>query len=1155
MAHENVPHSPRIESLTRLAAVGAGVIVLGLLVAGQAWTGVIGQIMLAAGVAGLVGAIGALTLPWLMIPAAVAAGLIAAMSLGQAVQVFPALGGAGTLTLSILTLLAAGGWTTLAAGSVVAGQDSDRRSAIMTIGLGMILIAIITPTSQFLTAMVVSADLEVATPVGWAVGILFALVLALGAVRLVARRTRLSRPNLVILYTMLTIAVPVMNLGLVRQSYLSMFGVVYEYLYWGSSTYRTAIDARNDAWFPYVPHIEGMAWSKSDRLIGQLDNTGKANARIKAQKTIEELVRTKTLEMEPVPGSPDTLPASPQAQATVAEMPPAVAKPFAALGPAELLSIHEMAFGPSGSPALRQAMHALGMTSELLQSRARELTQQSDAARLRLMTVLPTLGEFEVSIAPDFFNAEKIDLSNRGRMTTQLEDLPEARQAELKTRAAMLGRTVTSLLAPENQVSLPATQPSPEAQAAAQNAATQVRQAVQMAYAPLVETVGPLKLHQALSADLGQLTEADRNRVREELTQLYTQRFRAMSHPQVHQLAAGYRYRLTRDERRKIYGIDGAQGTPNENMNAFIQSLWDDQQSQNAKNQLTLQQNVEDVYQRLPWNIWLTPVLMWCLMFLVIFLFLMCLTEWLRRKWIEKENLAFPLVDVADYLMRPAAELETAEDLRNPTRRSFPINPLLLVGAALGAFLISLEAVNHYNLIHFATPRLEYNISGLLANTGMRQLTGVFLVVSPIVVGLAFLVSLEVSFSVWATFLIYALVVFFGRGTELTNLKDTFRNGFGGGALYPYPLEQMLGAMLCYAGILLGKAWLSGRAESRLPAGPGYVPRKLNVVGLVLLPACIWALLWWVGVRDVLLLSIFSLFVLAQTVAEARVRAETGLYTHHVSYDFSTMPMLTGITGWTGTQTLTNYVSVTFLPISLLFRTVPQQLENIELARRHKVGYGTIAIASLAAFVTAISVGMFSFLMFIYYLGQAMVGEGKIAHGQGPGGYSIARTPSYVIHFQGEQGLENFTIFQWHRFWFFVVGFAVVAVLFTLRRFFLKFPLHPVGYLLMLFSIYYNSISPYFKGPENDGPKDMSWLWGSFLVAWFIKWMVIKYGGMNTYKRAKPLFVGLVIGAVVALFAWNMTDLVCSILGEQYELGGETIRAFMERPLFTPRLY
>jgi len=163
-------------------------------------------------------------------------------------------------------------------------------SRLATILGGLLLIAVIAPLSQFLASMTVNVDVETATPVGWAVGMVFAFVLVLAAVRIASRSRLVSKPNLVLLYCMLTIAVPVMNQGLVRQMFLSARAVYKEYLDHGNSTYQTAYDARRAEWFPVVPTPEGLAWNKANRLLQLLQDAAVLRKRGSASRLLADAI-------------------------------------------------------------------------------------------------------------------------------------------------------------------------------------------------------------------------------------------------------------------------------------------------------------------------------------------------------------------------------------------------------------------------------------------------------------------------------------------------------------------------------------------------------------------------------------------------------------------------------------------------------------------------------------------------------------------------------------------------------------------------------------------------------------------------------------------------------------------------------------------------
>ena len=981
-------------------------------------------------------------------------------------------------------------------------------SRLATILGGLLLIAVIAPLSQFLASMTVNVDVETATPVGWAVGMVFAFVLVLAAVRIASRSRLVSKPNLVLLYCMLTIAVPVMNQGLVRQMFLSARAVYKEYLDHGNSTYQTAYDARRAEWFPVVPTPEGLAWNKSNRLLQLLQDAAVLRKRGSASRLLADaiLLEDRRLERQAPGRSVGAAGPAGAAAATQPTSKPArnAAKLLAAvqsLGVDEVERLVKMK-----KPA---AVASLGL-GEALERREAEARRASAEAAGRLPGDLADVDERELSQLPEYLAVA--DASSRYRVERQYWHMTAEERAELERRkAALRGRAEP--------------------------------------------------LRQAVSA----LSAADFGKVRDALEGKYLAAFRRMDRQRYAAVRGDFVFRLTRKERKDLWGQNGREGTPNQDLLSFEKSVWHDVPDELVQARKTNEtrglagtlDNTRTVLRRLPWSIWVRPMVMWGLLVSAVFLLLMCLAEWIRRKWIERENLAFPLVEIADGLIRHDSMLETSVDARSPQPRRLAFNGVFLAGFAAAFLWVSMEALGHYEF----TSRVydvSFNVSAnIFTSDPFRQMDKVFLVLSPIAIGIAFLVSLEVSFSVWAVFFLYSFVVWIGRLSGSADVQAAYA-GYGGGSNYPFTTEQLLGAATCFAAVALYKTFRGGSAGAQpLQQHSPFVPRPLQVAGLIVLPVVIFALFWHMGMhgwRGMLFLGIVSAFVMAQTIAAARVRAETGLYTQHVSYEFTKFPMVFGLTGLTGAKMYTVYISAAFLPISLLFRSLPQHLENMELARRHRMGYRLIAVAGLAAFLVALTVGMLSFIIQAHYVGDRFWGMWTVYPGQGATPMGVANYPMWVSHFTGQESLGRYTHPMGARVAFVAVGFGVFALLAFLRGRFMRFPLHPLGYILLLFSVFFLYVSPYHKGGEGVLP-DTSWLWGSALAAWAVKKLAIKYGGMNAYKRAKPFFIGLVVGAVVCVFAWNMLDLVCSLAGEYSQQPGSFIKHFLDKRPFSPRYY
>lgn len=958
-------------------------------------------------------------------------------------------------------------------------------SLLATIGLGVLLVIVLAPLSQFLTVMTVNADIETMTPVGYAVGIIFALALVTGVVRWIARRRSVSKVNLVVLYAMLTVAVPAMNLGLVRPAYMSMRSVINEYFWQGNSTYKTAYNQLKPEWFPIVPTRDGMAYNKVARLLRLLERSSDVSA---SQKAAQKLKRALVIEAQLRQTDPNHQ--APQQ-----------------IDPNHIKAVDRLLIDPAGEILKGgkgkwsdSELKALGIEDKL-QQRHEQLKEASAEARKELPGLLEGVTEFHASLLPSVWG--KLDENSKARI---IDAYPESETPQ--GRAEKLGDVLQK---------------------------------------------GP-QLRDMVTA----LSREAYSELRSELVKEYRQRYRQMPDDELAALRHDFVFRLTWAERKDIASQDGEGGTPNQDFMGFEKTVWANLKDQSGQEEVP-HEKLDEAVEQMPWHLYAKPILMWTLLFALIFMLIMCIAEWFRRKWIDRENLAFPLVEVADMVIRQGSDLEMASNLQDPPKRKLPFSPVFAMGFVVSFFLLTLSALDHYGFTAVTKSEIYFDVSKELFTSGaLKEMSKVFLVLSPIILGLAFLVSLEISFSVWVLFFLWSFAMLIGK-LSYPDVKDSLFTGWAGGRQYPFPMEQMLGAALCFTAIILFKSLRGSRAHRHAAHGDYFIPPRLNFVGLVVLPLAIFALLWHLGpargLNGILFMILMAALAMSQMIAAARARAETGLPTHHVSYEFTKAPIVFGMTGWTGASVYASFVTIAFLPLTLLFRSLPQHLENMELARRNGLKLRTIAVASLLAFVVAVLVGMICLPAFSYYLGGKVWGESSQAQ-TGQSNFAIARYSLWVSHYLGEEGLDQWTQVHWIRVWFVLAGAATFGLLSFLRGRFLRFPLHPIGYLLILLAIYYQWVSPYFKGDSSVATaNESSWLWASVFLAWLLKKLIIKYGGMNSYKRAKPFFIGLVVGSVVCLFFWNILDMGCSIVGAYQQKPGEFVKRFMEIHPFSPKFY
>ena len=85
------------------------------------------------------------------------------------------------------------------------------------------------------------------------------------------------------------------------------------------------------------------------------------------------------------------------------------------------------------------------------------------------------------------------------------------------------------------------------------------------------------------------------------------------------------------------------------------------------------------------------------------------------------------------------------------------------------------------------------------------------------------------------------------------------------------------------------------------------------------------------------------------------------------------------------------------------------------------------------------------------------------------------------------------------------VGAGLMALLMFLRQRFLWWPLHPLGLPI-------------------SATRIMDLVWFSVFLAWFLKLVILKYGGPGMFVRMRPFFLGMILGQFVSAGVWIVID-------------------------------
>ncbi len=488
---------------------------------------------------------------------------------------------------------------------------------------------------------------------------------------------------------------------------------------------------------------------------------------------------------------------------------------------------------------------------------------------------------------------------------------------------------------------------------------------------------------------------------------------------------------------------------------------------------------------------WATPVLVWSAFLFVVCWVTLCLTSLIRRQWSDEEKLTFPLV----YL-----PLEMAQGGAGQT--PFFRNRLMWGGFALAGLLESVDYV------HFFLPGFPYvpikpsdwHIEKFLVASPWNSVGTFTLAFYPFAIGIAFLLSREVSFSCWFFYLL----------TRVENVVTAGLGINGGGprgatAQAPFLGEQGVGAWLALGAFLLYRArgplwdacrsaWDGGLA-ARIDDPSAPLSPRIALWGGLLGVAALTAFLTVIGLPlwvALLFWGVYFLFlvVLSRVFAEAGAGWAWGplVSVHGTILDATGV----GMAGGLGPRSMTMIGHLDWFDNELRDTSMPHQLEAMKLGqetdtRRRQLLWGLLIAAAVSGIVA-----FWAYLHMYYEFGADSAKVRPALQGVGPG--RLKEIDNWLRNPRPPDGGALGAM---------GAGAAIILSLAALRQQFVWWPLHPIGYALA-------------------GTLSMEYMWCPFFIAWVIKTAFLRYAGVKLYRQALPFFLGLILGDYIVPALWGL---------------------------------
>ena len=489
---------------------------------------------------------------------------------------------------------------------------------------------------------------------------------------------------------------------------------------------------------------------------------------------------------------------------------------------------------------------------------------------------------------------------------------------------------------------------------------------------------------------------------------------------------------------------------------------------------------------RIPYEIWLRPMAVWAVFLLSLYVAMVSTAVILRRQWMDRERLSYPLVQTAQEIIRG----EEDGRIVNPFFKS----KVMWAGASIPMLAGLFTGLNKYlGGWPLITTAWSFPIYGG---------ESINMTLSFAVLGFSYLIGPDIAMGIWAFALLTKAenMILYSQG--VTKQQEVW--GANVSELLNY---QGLGALVVFVllGLWVGREHLAQVVRkacglsSRLNDDNEIMSYRAAVLSLVL--STLIMVGWFVCLGTPLWASIlFIVLAFIIFIGLSRVVAESGIpaiISPMVAPDF----MIYGLgSKLLGTQAIANF-SVSFIFATdirvFLMGVCANGLKLVEGMTKKARRYVFWAI------MIAIVVGMAGSL---YTILEASYRDGGINTSE----WFFKGMPNIILN-TVETGLEETGVY-WPGIGFIGLGGAGMLALTWLRQRFLWWPLHPIGFPIMASWI-------------------VNWMWFSVFLAWLVKVIILKYGGAPLYNRSRIFFLGMIAGRMLITGLWLVVDYLSGVVG------------------------
>lgn len=482
------------------------------------------------------------------------------------------------------------------------------------------------------------------------------------------------------------------------------------------------------------------------------------------------------------------------------------------------------------------------------------------------------------------------------------------------------------------------------------------------------------------------------------------------------------------------------------------------------------------------WIPWVKPLTYWTGFILVWMWVMMCINTLVRKQWTDRERLTFPIVQLPVAMTEPKAGLWR--------------NKLLWIGFGIA---FGIGVVNGLHVYYPAIPLIpvgitDHNFRLFLTTKPWDGIDWMPWAFYPFVIGLGYLLPADLSFSCWFFYFFWKAQMVITRAMAWDAVPT-----------FPFIRHQAFGGyvaiilMLTWTGKgYLKQVWLRIIGEkSELDDSDEPMSYRSAAAGAVVGFFLLSMFMTAIGLSPLLCVAAFAIyFVLATAIT--RMRAELGPPVHDLH--FSGPDYMISTSAGIGEMSKGDLVGLTyFYWFNRAYRShpMPVGIEGMKMA--------SVTRASQRKFMWGMMIAALVGTLATFYWWLDIGYQRGLSGGFWQWGYfateSFGTLDTWWKHpgnMESPNVGANIAMLS---------GFLFCVLLGWIRLKVFSFPFHPIGFAI-------------------SGSWSMNLVWLPLLIAWLLKVLTLKFGGLRLYKTAVPFFFGLILGDFMIGCLWSLIGVV-----------------------------